>query len=265
MWTMPCNIESVRSEHPEWYMVNRLGESAAEKPAYVDYYRFLCPSRPEVSRFLAQTVEELAVIEHLDGVHLDYIRYPDVILPEALQPRYGISQKSEEAAYDYCYCEVCCSDFERETGIDIMRVDDPSACREWIQFRHRTITDLVNNVFMPIVHRNGRSVTAAVFPAWELVRQNWPAWNLDGALPMLYHTLYRKNTDWIREQTMKGVASLSGGTPLYSGLLVSGLSPDELADAIRAAQEGGANGIALFPAQAMTVSHWEIFRKAIAD
>ena len=36
------------------YAVNGNGESAWDKPAYVDYYKFLCPNRDEVYRFLEE-------------------------------------------------------------------------------------------------------------------------------------------------------------------------------------------------------------------
>ena len=87
MWCMPCNIEEIQQKHPEWFSVNGKGESSLDKPAYVDYYKFLCPSRPEVHKFIQTRVSELAQYDDLDGIHLDYIRYPDVILAETLQPK----------------------------------------------------------------------------------------------------------------------------------------------------------------------------------
>jgi uncharacterized lipoprotein YddW (UPF0748 family) len=263
IWTMPCNIEEVRDRHPEWFCVNRKGESAAEKPAYVDDYRFLCPSQPEVHEFIKTTVTELCGYDALDGIHLDYVRYPDVILPEALQPKYGIKQDREYPQYDYCYCEVCRRDFEKETGIDVSKLDDPALSVPWKQFRYDRITHLVNDTVIPVAHKNKKLVTAAVFPNWDMVRQEWPAWKLDAALPMLYHSLYGEGIEWIREKTEKGVKSLAGRAPLYSGLLLFRMSPEELAKAIAASLEGGAKGVVLFPAQAMTEAHWKSFSEAI--
>jgi hypothetical protein len=76
---------------------------------------------------------------------------------------------------------------------------------------------------------------------------------------MLYHTMYGKKTVWIKEQTEREVALLHHRMPLYSGLLVFNMSPEELALAIEAALDGGANGVVIFPAQAMSESHWRIF------
>lgn len=36
------NRRELLDKHPDWYAVNRKGESCHDKPAYVDYYRFLC-------------------------------------------------------------------------------------------------------------------------------------------------------------------------------------------------------------------------------
>lgn len=264
MWAMPCNIEQVRRKNPEWFSVNRKGESAADKPAYVEYYRFLCPSRPEVREFIEANVAELAQVDALDGIHLDYIRYPDVILAEGIQPKYGIRQDREYPEYDYCYCDVCVREFKKETGIELAKVGDPTSSSEWRQFRYDRITRLVNDRLIPIARREKKLVTAAVFPNWEAVRQQWSEWNLDAVLPMLYNAFYYKDIDWIGEQTKKGVQSLRGRMPLYSGLFVPSFNPEGLVKAVEAALQGGAEGIALFSAGAMTEDHWRQFQELVS-
>lgn len=263
MWSMPCSIEEILTKHPEWYVINGKGESAAVKPAYVDYYKFLCPTRPEVQDFIKTTVHELSQYDSLDGIHLDYIRFPDVILAETLQPKYGIVQDKEYPEYDYCYCEVCQKEFRKQSGIDILQLKDPSKNKEWRQFRYDRITHLVNDILVPVAHANKKLITAAVFPNWEMVRQQWPVWKLDAVLPMLYNNFYNKGIDWIKEQTEKGVASLTGRLPLYSGLFIPQLSPEDMTKAIEASYSGGARGIVLFSAQSMTDAHWKNFTQLI--
>ncbi len=263
MWSMPCNVEEVVARHPEWYVVNRLGESAAVKPAYVNYYKFLCPSRPEVWEFVEETVKELSQYDDLNGIHLDYIRYPDVILPPALQPRYGLKQDREYPQFDYCYCDLCRRNFQQEAGIDPLKLADLSSDKAWNKFRYDRITHIVNDILIPAGHKRGKLVTAAVFPNWENVRQQWLTWKLDAALPMLYAGFYNEGIDWIEEQTRKEVRRLSDSVPLYSGLSVAQLNPDELSDAIKASYEGGASGVSLFSAQAMTADKWPSFTRAI--
>ncbi|MGE5457771.1 MAG: Tat pathway signal protein, partial [Methanococcaceae archaeon] len=194
---------------------------------------------------------------------LDYIRFPDVILAETLQPKYGIVQDKEYPEYDYCYCEVCQKEFRKQSGIDILQLKDPSKNKEWRQFRYDRITHLVNDILVPVAHANKKLITAAVFPNWEMVRQQWPVWKLDAVLPMLYNNFYNKGIDWIKEQTEKGVASLTGRLPLYSGLFIPQLSPEDMTKAIEASYSGGASGIVLFSAQSMTDAHWKNFTQLI--
>ncbi len=44
--------DAILKEHPEWFSVNRYGQSLADTTAYVDYYKFMCPALPEVREFI---------------------------------------------------------------------------------------------------------------------------------------------------------------------------------------------------------------------
>jgi uncharacterized lipoprotein YddW (UPF0748 family) len=145
-----------------------------------------------------------------------------------------------------------------------LKLPDPSANSEWRQFRYDRVTHLVNQVLAPAARRAGKQVTAAVFPNWQHVRQQWPVWKLDGVLPMLYHRFYNQDIAWIQEQTVRGVKSLEGRTPLYSGLFVPDLAPESLAEAVKASLAGGAAGISLFAAGSMKEGHWELFGRLMA-
>ena len=265
MWTMPCNVTEVVEKHPEWFVVNRLGESSVTNPAYVRYYKFLCPSRPEAWEFVRETVSELSEIDGLSGIHLDYVRYPDVILPVGLQPRYHIVQDKEYPQYDYCYCDVCRADFKKKTGVDPKEIADPSEDQAWKQFRYDRITHIVNEILLPVAHGRKKLMTAAVFPNWKDVRQEWSQWKLDGFLPMLYAKFYNGGVDWIAEKTKEEVKSQRYGAPVYSGLSVGQLSPDEIAEAVRASRAAGGSGVSLFSAQAMNDVKWSSFKSAVAS
>ena len=55
VWTLnPPRQErpQMLQEHPDWFSVNRRGESVAETKAYVNSYKFLCPALPEVREYL---------------------------------------------------------------------------------------------------------------------------------------------------------------------------------------------------------------------
>lgn len=269
---------------PEWYAVNGRGESAWDKPAYVSHYRFLCPNRPEVVQFLDDLYLAVADVPEVDGVHLDFIRFPDVILARGLWKKYNLVMDREFPQFDYCYCDKCVADFKAKTGIDIKKVADPSQVDEWKQFRYDLITGIVNPLAKK-VHAKNKQITAAVFPgpnsiAKKIVRQEWDKWDLDAFLPMNYNDFYLEGTKWIGEMCKEGVTSINNRKPLYSGLFICpnpenraketdpemyGLLPEELEAAIRESVANGAKGICLFTPERMTQEHWKVFEKAIRD
>jgi uncharacterized lipoprotein YddW (UPF0748 family) len=267
MWTLPCLLPEILRAHPDWYNVNAKGESAADKPAYVDYYKFLDPARPEVREFVQGTVRELAQIDGLAGVHLDYVRHPDAILPSGLWSKYGIVQDKVYPAYDYGYTEYSRRAFKAAHGIDPIELRDPEANRDWLQYRLDSVVDLVNGYLVPAAHAGGKTITAAVFPgpsrARTMVRQDWGRFQIDAFLPMLYHRFYQAGPEFVREYTREAVGAVS--KPVYSGLFVPDLDEDELRRTIAMALEGGARGIAIFDAAAMTAPRWKIVAGALAQ
>lgn len=260
MWTMPNNNPYYIENHPDWYIVNRLGEPTHTHPAYVGYYKFMCPNNPEVQEFLVKNVRELSAIKDLSGVHLDYIRLPDVILAEALQPTYDIVQDKEYPQYDYCYCDICRSKFKEQTGLDPLKdIEEPAENEVWNQFRYDSVTHLVNNLLSPEIKNAGKLATAAVFPNWQSVRQQWSQWNLDGYFPMLYHNFYNADIDWVRENLETEIAALKNPAPVYGGLFIPSLTPDELGEAIAKVKETPAKGYSLFSFGDLKEDHWKKF------
>ncbi len=263
---LECQDEKVKMSHPEWFMVNREGISCLEKPPYVPYYTWLCPSREEVRQYLEERVASLCDIKGLAGVHLDYIRYPDVILPVGIQPKYNLVQDREFPEFDYCYCQVCRKLFHEKTGRDPLELEDPSRDDTWVRFRYDSVTKLVNRL-VEVAHKKKKKLTAAVFPspliARTLVRQDWPSWNLDAFFPMMYHEYYLEDVSWIGRVTREGVGALAGRAKLYSGLFVEWLPGEKMAAAVRVAVENGASGVTLFTGTSMTEDQWETLKKTV--
>lgn len=265
-----------------WYAINRKGESAYDVQAYVPYYKLLCPNNPEVISYLVAEYSKIADIKDVDYVHLDYIRYVDVILARGLWEKYGLVMNEEYPDADYCYCDKCVKDFKATTGIDIRSIEDPSICEEWKQFRYDIITCLVNQI-AEAVHAKGKKISAAVFLgpdsyAKKLVRQEWNKWKIDAFFPMNYNDFYLESVSWIGKVTKEETTSVEGQQPIYSGLFICsdwkrkeaikdpeghGLLPSEIAQAIHNSIEAGAAGISLFTPSRMTDEHWKELEKAI--
>ena len=266
MWCMPCLIDDVIKTHPDWYNVNAKGESAVNKPAYVDYYKFLDPARPEVREFVRDTVRELAAIPGLTGVHLDYIRHPDAILPSGLWSKYGIVQDKVYPPYDYGYTEYSRRVFKAKTGVDPIELKDPESDAEWMKYRLDSVVDLVNEYLVPAAHAGGKVISAAVFPgpsrARVMVRQDWGRFKLDMFLPMLYHTFYEAGPEFVKQYTEEAVRTVK--VPVHSGLFIGELNAADFTRTVEMAIAGGAAGVSLFDAGAMTAERWSLLAKAVA-
>ncbi len=260
--TLMSRDKKIMKEHPDWFVVSREGKSSFDHPPYVPYYKWLCPNHEGVVRHLEERVRDTARIDGVEGVHLDYIRFPDVILPKGLWKKYDIVQDMEYPQYDFCYCDVCRGRFREEHGIDPLDLPDPSADNAWRQFRYDSITRLVKHLY-EVAHREGKQLTAAVFPtpsiARRLVRQAWDQWTLDAVFPMIYHNFYEKDIDWIGDAVQEGQQALQGRFPLYAGLFVPAIPPERITEAVRQSRMNGADGICLFRYSVMNEKHWENF------
>jgi uncharacterized lipoprotein YddW (UPF0748 family) len=266
MWTCPCLVPEVLKSHPDWYNVNAKRESAVDKPAYVDYYKFLDPAQPAVREFVRETVAELAAIEGLTGIHLDYVRHPDAILPSGLWSKYGIVQDRVYPQYDYGYTDYSRRLFRERHGVDPMSLTDPESNGAWMQYRLDSVVDLVNDYLVPAARAGRKTITAAVFPgpslARVMVRQDWGRFRLDGFLPMLYHRFYEAGPEWVRQYTREAVTAVRA--PVYSGLYVPPLDAKELERTIEMAIEGGASGVSIFDAGAMNADRWKTVAAAVS-
>jgi hypothetical protein len=259
MWTLNrSGDQTVKAEHPEWFTVSRNGESSLEHQPYVGYYQWLCPTRAGVREYLRDIVDGMAADPDLDGIHLDYIRHCDVILPRGLWEKYDLVQDRELPEFDFCYCDACREAFSEQSGMDPMELADAPSNEAWRRFRWDSVTRLVNEL-ADTSHARGTTITAAVFPtpaiARTLVRQAWDDWSLDAVFPMLYNGFYLEDIDWIGDSVREGVAAIPATRRLYAGLYLPDFSPEQLDRAVAVAIEAGAAGFSMFEMNGITDAH----------
>lgn len=264
MFTMNRPGDSIAQKHPEWYAVSRNGKSTFDNPPYVNYYKWLCPTRKESKNHVLGLVERLAKVEGVESVHLDYIRFSDIFLPIGLLPKYDLVQNEELSAFDFCYCDVCVAEFEKEHHKNPRDFSNPAIDMEWKQFRLNKVKGIVDAAYK-IAHENGKNLTAAVFPypemADHMVRQRWDKWEIDAVLPMIYHQFYNEQLDWIGYATRQGVNDLEGrNIALHTGIYLPGMSGRDLAEAIGQAKRNGAKGVSFFDGEALKPEHFQVIK-----
>jgi len=263
MWTTNRGDAWIREHHPDWYMVSRTGKSCFDHPPYVDYYRWVSPVIPGVQNYLKERADELASHPATSGVHLDYVRYPDIILPNALWKKYHLDQTEELPDYDFCYSEHTRKAFREFSGRDPLEIKDPAHDQQWLHFRYDSVTHLVKQL-AAVVKKRHKMISAAVFPtprmARKICRQDWDKWPLDAACPMTYNSFYNAGVDWIGDCVLENIHAVT--FPIYAGLYMPDLH--EVADfkkAIELVHRQGGAGVSLFGD--VSDNHWRAFEETV--
>jgi len=198
---------------------------------------WLCPSHPANFALERDSMLEVTRRYDVDGIHLDYIRYPDDTK---------------------CYCDGCRARFEEQTGErvadwprDVLRGGSRQAA--YLEFRRQNITRLVRAVaegsrrIKPWVR-----ISAAVFPNWPQCRdsigQDWGAWVRDGLLDFVCPMDYTDSNDEFATRVTVQREEVAGRAPLYPGIGASapGLSVAQVAEQIEIARRLGADGFIVF-------------------
>lgn len=240
---------------PGWLSVNELGQSLSGHKAYVNYYKFMCPALPEVRRHLQSKIDELKSIRGISGIHLDYIRYVDVILPKKLQPKYGLKQKNIMPAFDYGYHPYMRKIFKNKYGVDPLDLTDPLHDVRWFDFRLKVLDTTVVQIRNQI-EKAGLMASAAVFPTPDMsrrmVRQDWDQWHLNYYFPMAYHNFYGRKFAWLKKISAVDKKAVGKNSKVFTGLFLPALKKgNRLTRAMKAAMNGGADGVAFFNLRAL--------------
>ena len=240
---------------PQWLSVNALGKSLADHKAYVNHYKFMCPALPEVRQYLLAKMEELESIRGISGIHFDYIRYVDVILPKKLQPKYHLKQKDIMPEFDYGYHPYMRKLFKAKHRVDPLKLPDPLHDTAWFHFRLNVLDTTVIQLRNQI-EKAGFITSAAVFPTPDMsrrmVRQDWDSWHLNYYFPMAYNNFYGKKYAWLKRVSKTDKKAVGQHSKVFTGLFVPALKKgNRLTKAMRAAMKGGADGIAFFNLKAL--------------
>lgn len=206
---------------------------------------WLCPSHPSNFALERDSMLEVARKYEVDGLHFDYIRYPDD---------------------RHCYCGGCRQRFEAERGAavknwpaDCARGALASEYRDW---RCKQITRLVEAVSREArAIRPGLKISAAVFSAYpdcrETVGQDWVAWVQAGLLDFVCPMDYTGSDLAFATMVANQERLVAGRIPIYPGIGASSsrsrLSADRVVSQILAARASGAEGFTIFNLDADTI------------
>lgn len=273
VWTLnPPRQErpQIMAEHPDWFSVNRNGQSTLEYKAYVNSYKFLCPILPEVREYLVQKVKDICAVDGVEGICLDYCRLVDCVLPISLAYNYELFQDGEVfPEYDFGYHPAMLAAFQEKHGYDPREQEDPSRDEVWRQFRCDQITE-VANLLCDAAHAAGKAVTASTFSGAGVSRfmvfQDWGKWKLDLAHPMCYTDFYTMDPSFARDATLQNQLAKAPGTTLMCGVDTElGGDPEHIFEKMDAAFAAGATGISLYTVEGLESADLRRRFKVYAD
>ncbi len=176
---------------------------------------WLDPGAPGVSERLVATVAELMQrYPELDGVHLDYIRYPDV-LPFSPGSRFRVG-------VDFGYGAATRERFAAETGLRAPAASRAGDDEAWDQWRRGRVTNLVAGIGAAMrAVRPDAELSAAVsaYPerAYLSLFQDWRSWVEDGLLDFAVTMLYSRDDRLFRHEATAYTRGV-GGRRIWIGL-----------------------------------------------
>lgn len=248
----------VRDLGREAVMVDQRGRSILDYPK-LDvpepdrrYYRmgtpavWIDPAAPGVAPRLAETFAELvARYPELDGLHLDYIRYPGV-LPFAPGSRFGVG-------LDMGHGKPTRERFRQETGLTApVPPDRLGHANRWDAWRRNKVTELVRAIADGARAADPDiAMSAAVWAhaerAYLSIGQDWRRWLEDGlldfAVPMAYTLDARLFRYQVEAFTTPG---LGPRTWIGIGAWLFAKRPSGAVEQVAIAEAAGAAGVVLF-------------------
>jgi uncharacterized lipoprotein YddW (UPF0748 family) len=265
--SLPASREHVIYRAPEWLMVPQ--ELAAEmkkldvrSPAYIGRLTrwtrahadeveglYTSPVHPAAQNHAAAVIGEMVKRYAVDGVHLDYVRFPNESFdysPSALElfkttilPDLTDKERREAAAREQL---------------------DPSAypnlfAERWNEFRRTGLTELVVKVRTAVKAARPDTVfSAAVVPdarqAAESRMQDWRSWLDQSLLDVLCPMAYTAEPG-VFQQQVSAAREYADRVPVWAGIGAYRLTQAQTLQHIAAARKLGAEGIILFSYDAL--------------
>jgi uncharacterized lipoprotein YddW (UPF0748 family) len=235
----------VLDKHPEWAMVPKsittaalvaagprrleLIAAAGRAEGDVEGY-YLSPSIPAVHDHLEKVVRELLRSYNVDGLHLDFIRYPN---------------------QSFDYSRPALDAFRRSTGALELLAAPGQQPQAWDGYRREVLTALTKRLAAAARAERPRLVlSAAVTPDEALAVnhkfQDWPRWAQDEVLAALCPMTYTSDSRLFTQQLEAMRERAGTARTLWAGIGAYRLDVPGVVEKVTLARRAGAQGVLLF-------------------
>jgi uncharacterized lipoprotein YddW (UPF0748 family) len=258
---LPVGGDHVIHRHPEWLMVPRelsgeLRRLDARRPEYVqrlaEWTRrqstveglYQSPLVPASAAYTTRVLGQLVRRYPLDGLHLDYVRYPG--------PQFDYSRAALDEFRRSVSARLPAPERHR---LDVLARRDPFAWvdarqEDWAEFRRARLTALVLRIHHAMKEaRPGLLISGAVFPDWPTAFnarfQDWQLWAQRGLLDVVCPMAYTPDAAVFARQVGDTIRT-SIPAAVWAGIGAYRLTAADAAGQIRLARSLGADGVVLF-------------------
>ncbi|MEP6782051.1 MAG: family 10 glycosylhydrolase [Acidobacteriota bacterium] len=260
--TLPASRDHVIYRAPEWLMVPR--ELAAEmkkidlrSPAYLGRLArwtrahntlveglYTSPLHPAAQDHTAAVIGEIAANYAVDGIHLDYVRFPNEdfdyspsaidAFKKSILPNLNDREKHDATARE---------------ALDPLAYPNlfPD---QWNDFRRSRLTSLVIKIRAAVKQARPNAIlSAAVAPdaqvAFDSRLQDWRGWIDQSLLDVVVPMAYTTEADTFQKQ-IAAARGYAGSLPVWAGIGAYQLSPAQTLQHIATAYKLGVAGVILF-------------------
>ena len=252
---LPRNyLGPVLSKHPDWAIT----DSEGSRFHYSSRKVFLDPAHPEVQDYLSSLITEIATEYEVDGIHLDYIRYPFQSPTGKMTYGYGVASRDL---------------FRKQTGFDPVNIyPGHPLWSEWTKFRIEQINNFVASTASNLKQlRPNLTLSTAVFPMPKSerlmkIQQHWETWVKQEWIDMLVPMSYAKDTERLHTLTNPLLREFERGKALFlPGIRLLGISEITALDQMQLLRGMSTEGYALFAAENLNSNLTTIFNNTQGD
>jgi len=229
----------VLAAHPDWAGYDRRGKMIPQgqnKP-------FFDPANPQLRQYLLNQYEEIVTRYDVDGLHLDYIRYPF---------------QDHERNRSYGYGKAARTLFKERYGVDPKKISprQRNIWQKWTAFRTQQIDSFVAQVSHKMRQKKSDLImSVAVFPLPEQERikklqQHWEVWAKRGDIDLIVPMTYALDTPTFSRLAQPWIVSKKlGSTLLVPGIRLLNLPTLGAFDQLQLIRDLPVGGYALFAAE----------------
>lgn len=201
----------VLKAHPDWSVRTAGGGQHSSKGEKA--YFFVCPSNPDVRKYLSELYAELARTRLPDAIFLDYLRYPvGSIGPEN----------------PLCMCPSCTEKVKKQLRLDAASIPADVKNADWLRWTHwreDQCTEVCRQVSKAVRQANPEMpLIANVYGGWQAdvlthdTLRNWMQWADEKLVDAVSTQNYTDDDSECRRQIASDLSHIPQGMPFVPAI-----------------------------------------------